>query len=112
MEKIRKKIIKKISELNEIKPRVYTALELHPKRQMMGRVQRREEMIYAKELQEQKVKLKKDILNIDAYLARSPGRSGEHRKNSMVLPKPTIVFGPKLRMVETRLHRQRRRGRF
>lgn len=128
MEKIREQAVTKLGELKKIKPHVYTSLELHPSRQMMGRVQRREEMRYHQEVQKQKGKLKKDISDIDTYLGRvrmqkenrvrmGNGKNGTPLEIPKVLPAqglsaPNIVFGPKPRMVETRLHRQRRRGRF
>jgi len=120
MEKIKEQAVTRLRDLNEIKPKIYTALELHPQRQMLGRVQRREEVRYLQGIQKQKVKLQEDIAKIDAYLGsvrmqeeyrarRGNGRNGSIPK---VLPAPNIVFGPKPRMVETRLTRERRRGKF
>jgi len=128
MEKIREKVVQRIKEINEVKPKIYTALELHPKRQMLSRVQRKEETRYHQDVQKQRVKLQKDISDIDTYLGKVRMQKEQCTRMfngenvipqsiptvlpAQVLPAPNIVFGPRPRRVETRLSRQRRRGRF
>ncbi len=122
MEEIRAKAVTKLGELQKIKRRNYTAMELHQKRPLLERVQRQEQRRHHRRIQERKVKLKKDITRIDAYLSsvrsqreyfeRQP-KNGEIGLNIMqsapvVLPAPVIVFGKKPMLKKTRLERYKR----
>ncbi len=138
MEEIRKQAVERLGELQKIKPRQYTAMELRPGRQMLGRVQRKEQVGYYQRVQEQKAKLRKDIAKIDAYsesvraqdkylakLPKKPKRGKQGKKGKgyvevlskrisiapVVLPAPTIVFGRKPKLRKTRLQRSKRRRR-
>ena len=126
--------VTKLGELQKIKPKHYTAMELHPKRAMFGRVQRKEHMRFQERVKERKLKLKKDISDIDKYLASVstyddylttlPGNNGNDVTSitlpskislptaPVILPSPVIVFGKKPMMRETRLRRYKKRGRF
>ena len=122
MEEIRARAVTKLGELKEIKPKQYTAMELHRRRPLLSRVRRKEQRRFQQEVQERKVKLKKDITRIDAYLSsvrsqreyfeRQP-KNGEIGLNIMqsapvVLPAPVIVFGKKPMLKKTRLERYKR----
>ena len=122
MEEIRARAVTKLKELKEIKPKQYTAMELHRRRPLLERVQRQEQRRHHRRIQERKVKLKKDITRIDAYLSsvrsqreyfeRQP-KNGEIGLNIMqsapvVLPAPVIVFGKKPMLKKTRLRRYKR----
>ena len=127
MEEIREIAVTKLGELQKIKPKPYTALELRGRKPMLGRVERQERKAYHQRVQKQKIKLKKDISDIDVYqtsvaarkdyLVNLPKKNGVilMQLNSTiptVLPAPTIVFGKKPMLKETRLQRHKRRGRF
>lgn len=118
----RAQAVSRLGELQRVKPKPYTALELHPKRQMLGRVQRQEQKRFEQRVQKRKVKLKKDISDIDKYLASVEAREDffarlpelPNEKEILapaVLSAPTIVFGPRPMFRPTRLERYKRRGR-
>ncbi len=119
MEIIRAQAVTRLGELQKIKPKVYTAMELHQRRQMISRVQRQEQRRYHQETQKRKLKLKKDIKDIDFYLASTSAQRTEPITSTMtisavpkVIPIPTIVFGPKPILRKTRLERYKKKGRF
>ena len=60
--------VSKLAELNKIKKPSYSARELHQNRAMLGRVQRQEQRRHMGQVITQKVKLQKDISDIDLYL--------------------------------------------
>jgi len=101
MEKIKKQVVIRLSELQKIKPRIYTALELRGKRPLLSRVQRKEMAIYYKEVQKQKHELKEKLGEIDYYLQK--------QKKDGKIKKPTISLKPIPKLVETRLKRYRKR---
>ena len=120
--------VTKLGELQKIKPKHYTMGELHPKRAMLGRVQRKEYVRFQERVKERKLKLKKDISDIDKYLASvstyddyltTLSRNNGNDVTSITLPSkiplptaPVIVFGKKPMMRETRIRRYKKRGRF
>ncbi len=124
----RAQAVSRLGELQKVKPKVYTALELHPKRQMLSRVQRKEQQQFQQRVQKRKIKLKKDISDIDKYLQSVEARNdflaslppnGKFPTMPVlpiqapaILPSPTIVFGPRPMMRETRLKRYKRGGRY
>ena len=128
MEKIkeqRAQAVTKLKELQEIKPKIYTAMELHPRRQMLARVQRQEQRRYHEEVGKQKLKFKKDISDMDKYLAsvkeydkymmKLPKQNGDVPMMlpvPVILPAPTIVFGKRPMLKETKIKRYKRRGRY
>lgn len=130
MEQIRAQAVSRLGELQKIKPKTYTALELHPRRQMLGRVERQERRRYHEEVRKKKLKYKKDISDIDKYLQSVEARDEflanlppvENEKfptmpvlpiqAPAILPAPNIVFGQRPMMRETRLKRHQRRGRY
>ncbi len=127
MEEIRAQAVTKLGELQKIKPKIYTARELHPRKLMLSRVQRQEQKRYYGEVQRQKVKLTKDISDIDKYLesksehdaymtSRTKGQKGKGKLKKFVSPivseAPTIVFRKKPVLKKTRLKRYQRGGRF
>lgn len=130
MEQIRAQAVSRLGELQKVKPKEYTALELHPRqKQMLSRVQRKEEQQFQQRVQKRKVKLKKDILDIDKYLQSVDARNdflaslpsaenGEFPTTPVlpiqapaILPAPTIVFGQRPMMRHTRMQRYKQRGR-
>ena len=100
---MRKKVVKRISELQEIKPRVYSALELHPKKPLLSRVGRKEQQRYYGAIQKQKIEFGKKLKEIDTYLGKVKGKRGDELK------KPKIILPPKPKLVETRLKRYKKR---
>ena len=109
----RAEAVRRIKELQKIKPKVYTASELHQRRQMMGRVQRQEQKRYHQAVREQKLKLRKDVTDIDFYLKSLPKEpKGQVFAIQSVVPAPQIVFGKKPKLRETRIRRYKRGGRF
>ena len=122
--------VSRLGELQKVKPKVYTAMDLHPKRQMLARVERKERRSFQQAVQKRKVKLKKDISDIDKYLASvdardeffanlPPVENGKFPTMPVlpiqapaILPAPNIVFGKRPMMRETRLKRHQRRGRY
>lgn len=106
--KKRAQAVTRLDELQKVKPKVYTASELHPRqKQMLARVGRKEEQRFQQRVQKRKLKLKKDISDIDRYL-QSVETGDEFPE---VLPAPTIVFGPRPIMRQTRIKRHKRGGR-
>ena len=130
MEIIRAEAVTRLGELQEIKPKVYTSLELHPRRQMISRVQRQEQRKFEQAVQTRKVKLKKDISDIDKYLASVEAREeffaclppvvngvlpiipATLSLAPVILPAPRIVFGSRPMLRQTRMHRYKRGRRF
>ncbi len=121
MEKIRTQAVTRLGELQKIKPKVYTALELHPRRAMLERVGRQEQKEFQQRVQKRKLKLKKDISDIDKYLqsveardeffARLPELPNEKELPfPTILPAPTIIFGKKPILKQTRVKRYKHRG--
>ena len=105
MEKIRTEAVTRLGELQKIKQRPFTTMELHPQRQMLGRVQRQEQKRHFQEVEKRKVKLKKDISDIDkylasvaeydAYIASMPKSKNDKLSkviSPIVLPAPTIIL--------------------
>lgn len=137
MEQKRAQAVRKLGELKMIQPTKYSARDLHSNRPMLSRVQRQEHRRYAEKVKAQKLKLKKDIFNIDKYLqsvdkyekylvkkaefeANLPTQDPlEPIKKVSVfttpepirLPTPSIVFGRRPILKKTRLHGYKRRGR-
>lgn len=123
MEIIREQAVAKLGKLSQIKYPSYSARDLHSERPMLARVQRQERRRYMEKVMEQKVKLKKDISDIDKYLksvddyniymqsapSDDLGISSVSLMTPVILPKPTITIGKKPMMGRTRL--PRRRGR-
>ena len=129
--------VSKLAELNKIKKPSYSARELHQNRAMLGRVQRQEQRRHMGQVITQKVKLQKDISDIDlylqsvsdydSYLASLPARNNLLPVRGVsvftstiqttpivptVLPAPNIIFGPKPVLRETRLPRYKRRSKY
>ena len=115
MEEIRAEAVARLKEMQKIKSKPHTAMELHPRRQMMGRVQRREQRRYHRDVQEHKKMLKQGILDIDTYFAslpqEDPGTLGIFGVQQ-ILPKPRVVLGKIPTMRKTRLQRYKRKGRM
>ena len=103
---------------------------------MLSRVQRQEQQRFEQRVQKRKVKLKKDISDIDQYLASVKDRedffaSLPSVKNDVllrvpaaissaptilpvapaILPAPGIVFGERPMLRQTRMHRYKQRWR-
>jgi len=134
IEETRVQAVNKLAELSKIKSPRYSAKDLHSKRQMLGRVQRQERRRYIGKVTAQKVKLTKDIADIDRYLQSvedynvyiaSIPPTPIHRKGfsiqsvslvtpvaPVVLPTPTVVIGKKPVLRRTRLPRDRSRRRY
>jgi len=128
MEEIRAQAVTKLGELQKVVPKSYSAMELHPRRAMLGRIERQERRRYYEEVQKRKVKLKKDIVDIDKYLASVKARDeffaslppvengiepmGLPFQAPELLPAPKIVFGPRPMFRPTRFEIHRRRGRL
>lgn len=131
IKEMRTQAVSKLTELGKIKKPVYSARDLHQKRAMLSRVQRQEQRRYMRQVMTRKVKLRKDIVDIDkylqsvsdydAYLAGLPkGRIKDKGKNSIkavslptapeILPAPNIVFGKRLVVGGTRLPRYAQRA--
>jgi len=122
MEEIRTQAVSKLGELNKIKKQTYSARDLHQKKAMLSRVQRQEQKRYEKEVNLQKLKLKKDIENIDKYLksvkdynfylANLPEQGPLSGSGPLVLPTPKIIFGQKPLLRRARLQRYKRRSKY
>ena len=134
IEKMRTQVVSKLTELDKIKSPVYSARDLHQKRAMLSRVQRQEQRRYTKQVMAQKVKLRKDMVDIDkylqsvsnydSYLASLPKGPGKDKKDVKgapslittvapeVLSAPKIVFGKKPILKRVRLHGYKRRSKY
>jgi len=129
--------VSKLAELNKIKSPTFSVRELHQRRAMLGRVQRQEQRRHMGQVITQKVKLQKDISDIDLYLQSVsdydsylaslpvqepllPVRGVSVFTSTIqttpivptVLPAPNIIFGPKPVLTETRLPRYQRRSKY
>jgi len=128
MEELRAQAISKLGVLNNIKKQTYSARDLHLKKAMLSRVQRQEQKRYEREVNLQKLKLKKDIENIDQYL-KSVNDNNLYLANlpeqktlpeqlhtldteSLILPIPNVVFGKKPILRRARLQRYKRRSKY
>lgn len=138
MEQKRQRAVEMLSELKKVKFTEPTARELHSKRSGLSRVYRQEMKRYKLGIERKKVKLTKDISDIDrylqsvrdheAYLASLPKKPKKLKRRGVsqsqmpsqresliqapvVLSVPTIVLGRKPVLKKTRLSRytQRRR---
>ena len=133
IKEMRTQAVSKLTELGKIKKPVYSARDLHQKRAMLSRVQRQEQRRYTRQVMARKVKLRKDIIDIDkylqsvsdydVYLAGLPkGQTKDKGKNGIkavslptapeILPVPTIVFGKKPVLKRTRLYGYKRIGKY
>ncbi len=136
IEEQRAQAVSKLAELNKIPAPRYSARDLHQKRAMLARVQRKEKRRYMGNVCRQKTKLAKDISDIDAYTQsvseydtyltslQQPVNGGNgggddissitliHPVAPTVLPAPTIVFGPKPVLTRTKLKRYQRRSKY
>jgi hypothetical protein len=118
MEQKRQEAVQKLGELKKIKFIKPTARELHSIRPMLSRVKRQEMKRYESVVKRQKVKLTKDVSDIDKYLQSVSDYEAYMASNGIgpapvVLPKPNVIVGIKPILKKTRLprykiHRKRR----
>ena len=134
IEETRAQAVSKLGELRKIQRPRYSARELHSRRPMLARVQRKEQRRYLGQVVAQRKKLTKDISDIDrylqsvedynTYLASIPSEPIEEGAMSVqsvpsttptepvVLPTPTIIFGSKPLLKKTRVQRYKRRSKY
>jgi len=127
MEIEKQKIKQRLTELNQVKPLQWTAMELHPKRPLLSRVHRQEVRRYQQSLEAQKIQLNQDLKRVENYLKSMRDREEYFKRKKafeskdkklketkfleqapVILPKPTIVLKPTPIFRETRLGRYRR----
>lgn len=117
MEQKRKEAIQRLGELSKVKFVKPTARELHSIRPMLSRVKRQEIKRYESIVKRQKVKLTKDISDIDKYLQSVGDYEAYLASNGIgpapvVLPKLSVFIGIKPKFKKTRLPRYKiKRGR-
>lgn len=99
IEEQRAAAVSKLAELSEIKKPIYSARELRQQRGMLARVQRKERKRHMERVETQKIKLRKDITDIDRYLQGLNDR-------------PTVIFGPKPLLKKSRLKRYKRKSKY
>ena len=136
IEETRAQAVSKLGELRKIQGLRYSARDLHSRRPMLARVQRKEQRRYLGQVTTQKAKLKKDISDIDRYLQsvedyniylaglKKPKKGEENGgmeiqsvssmtlTEPVVLPIPSIVIGSKPFLKKTRVQRYKRRGKY
>ena len=111
IEQTRIQAISKLGELNRVQPIRYSAMDLHSKRPLLSRVQRQEDRRFMEKVKLQKVKLKKDIEDIDKYLL-SLKEVGEKSLLFQPISMPNITFKQKPVLKRTRLAIHTRGGRY
>jgi len=109
MEKVKEKVLSRLSKLRRIEYPQPTAMDLHGPRPLLGRVQRQEDRLYKQRVLEQQKKFKLKLQKIEKYYAdvqaerqrrldllaewkrsEEPYERPIFQPISMVVPKPVI----------------------